>query len=131
MLHCDPLGYPRAFTYNDGFDIVHLPDRVNERTFDIVVYHGEGAQVLAVTDFIGIRVIPGQLSGGRSVRLTFDPLPEPPVIPGVEIRYEFKGVSVSLGRTHTAVKRRHGRAHRVRYSLVRTPGKCLQGRTQA
>jgi hypothetical protein len=28
MLHCDPLGYPRSFTYNYGFEIVHLPDRV-------------------------------------------------------------------------------------------------------
>ena len=28
MLHCDPLGYPRSFTYNYGFEIVTLPDRV-------------------------------------------------------------------------------------------------------
>jgi hypothetical protein len=28
MLHCDPLGYPRSFTYNYGFEFVRLPDRV-------------------------------------------------------------------------------------------------------
>ena len=28
MMHCDPLGYPRSFTYNYGFEFVHLPDRV-------------------------------------------------------------------------------------------------------
>jgi hypothetical protein len=28
MLICDPLGYPRWFTYNYGFEFVMLPDRV-------------------------------------------------------------------------------------------------------
>jgi hypothetical protein len=28
MLICDPLGYPRLFTYNYGFQFVMLPDRV-------------------------------------------------------------------------------------------------------
>jgi hypothetical protein len=28
MLICDPLGYPRWFTYNYGFEFIRLPDRV-------------------------------------------------------------------------------------------------------
>jgi hypothetical protein len=28
MMHCDPLGYPRSFVYNYGFEFVKLPDRV-------------------------------------------------------------------------------------------------------
>ena len=28
MMLCDPLGYPRAFTYNYGMEFGHLPDRV-------------------------------------------------------------------------------------------------------
>ena len=27
MLICDPLGYPRWFTYNYGYEFIHLPDR--------------------------------------------------------------------------------------------------------
>jgi hypothetical protein len=70
---------------------------VNEVTFDVVLYHGKGTRILAVTDFIGIRVIPGRLTAAGGVRLSFDPLPEPPSIPGVQITYEFKGVTVRLG----------------------------------
>jgi len=28
MIHCDPLGWPRSFTYNYGFEFIMLPDRV-------------------------------------------------------------------------------------------------------
>src|ERR1051325_1671121 len=28
MLICDPLGYPRAYAYNYGFEFIMLPDRV-------------------------------------------------------------------------------------------------------
>ena len=28
MMHCDPLGYPRSFTYHYGMEFVMLPDRV-------------------------------------------------------------------------------------------------------
>jgi hypothetical protein len=28
MLHCDPLGFPRSFTYNYGFEFITLPDRI-------------------------------------------------------------------------------------------------------
>jgi hypothetical protein len=28
MLHCDPLGYPRSFTYHYGYELITLPDRV-------------------------------------------------------------------------------------------------------
>src|SRR5262245_48438717 len=27
MLRCDPMGWPRYFTYNYGFELLHLPDR--------------------------------------------------------------------------------------------------------
>jgi hypothetical protein len=109
--------------------IVHRPDRVNEVTFDIVLYHGKGARVLAVTDFIGIRVIPGRLTKSGGVRLAFDPLPTPPVIPGVEIRYEFKGASVRLDADRKVVKRVGQRRKRrtFRYSLIRTPKTCDTG----
>jgi hypothetical protein len=115
--------------------LVYLPEntpggaRVNERVFDIVFYHGKGEKVLAVTDFIGIRVIPGRLIQSGGVRLTFDPLPTPPEIPGLEIRYEFKGVSAQLGAKRTVVKRvgRHGQRRKFRYSLVRTPKTCDGG----
>jgi hypothetical protein len=106
--------------------IVNRPDRVNEVEFDIALYHAEGNKVLAVTDFIGIRVIPGRLTGSRGVQLTFDPLPEPPVIPGIEITYQFKDVSARLDAERTVVKRVGPRRRRrtFRYSLVRTPEKC-------
>jgi hypothetical protein len=109
--------------------IVHRPDRVNEVTFDVVLYHGEGTKVLAVTDFIGIRVIPGQLTEAGGVRLTFDPLPTPPEIPGITITYQFKGVSVSLSAKRKVVKRvgRPRRRRTFRHSLVRTPERCNGG----
>jgi hypothetical protein len=106
--------------------VVHRPDRVNEVTFDVVLYQGKGTRILAVTDFIGIRVIPGRLTAAGGVRLSFDPLPEPPIIPGITITYEFKGVSARLGTSRKVVRRvgpRHKR-RAVRYSLVRTPNKC-------
>ncbi len=28
MLHCDPLGFPRSFTYNYGFEFGYMPNRV-------------------------------------------------------------------------------------------------------
>jgi hypothetical protein len=109
--------------------IVNRPDRVNEVEFDIALYHGSGNKVLAVTDFIGIRVIPGRLTDSRGVRLTFDPLPEPPVIPGIQITYQFKGVSARLDAKRRVVKRVGPRRTRrtFRYSLVRTPMKCSGG----
>jgi len=109
--------------------VVHRPDRVNEVTFDIVLYHSRGTKVLAVTDFIGIRVIPGRLTESGGVRLTFDPLPEPPEIPGIQITYEFKGVSVRLGARRKVVKRVGPRRMRrtFLYSLVRTPKTCDRG----
>lgn len=109
--------------------LVHRPDVVNEVAFAIVLYHGRGARVLAVTDFIGIRVVPGRLAKSGGLRLSFDPLPTPPEIPGVEITYQFKGVSVTLGAERRVVKRVGRR--RVRrafdYSLVRTPERCDTG----
>jgi hypothetical protein len=109
--------------------IVHRPDRVNEVEFEIVLYHGTGTKVLAVTDFIGIRVIPGRLTNAGGVRLTFDPLPEPPVIPGIQITYQFKGVSAHLEARRKVVKRVGPRRTRrtFRYSLIRTPKKCAGG----
>ena len=63
------------------------------------------------------------------MRLTFDPLPEPPVIPGIELTYEFKGVSVRLDAKRKVVKRVGPRRTRrtFRYSLVRTPKRCDGG----
>lgn len=109
--------------------IVHRPDRLNEVTFDIVLYHGRDTKVLAVTEFIGIRVIPGRLTESGGVRLTFDPLPAPPEIPGIQITYEFKGVSVRLGARRKAVRRVGPRRTRrtFLYSLVRTPKTCDRG----
>jgi hypothetical protein len=109
--------------------LVHRPDRINEVAFDIVLYHGKGTKVLAVTDFIGIRVVPGRLTNSGGVRLTFDPLPTPPEIPGVQISYQFKGVSARLGVKRKAVKRVGPSRERrtFRYSLVRTPKKCDGG----
>jgi hypothetical protein len=106
--------------------IVHRPDRVNEVTFDVVLYHGKGTKILAVTDFIGIRVIPGQLTNSGGVRLAFDPLPTPPEIPNIQISYQFKGVSARLGGKRKVVKRIGPRRQRrtFRYSLVRTPKTC-------
>jgi hypothetical protein len=109
--------------------IVHRPDRVNEVAFDVVLYHGKGTKILAVTDFIGIRVVPGRLTRSGGVQLTFDPLPTPPEIPGVQITYQFKGVSVSLGAKRKVVERVGPRRRRrtLRYSLVRTPKTCDGG----
>ena len=109
--------------------IVHRPAGINPLDFDIVLYHGKGTKVLAVTDFIGIRVVPGQLTSAGGVRLTFDPLPTPPTFLGVPVSYEFKGVSVRLGAKRKVVKlvgRRRSR-RTFRYSLVRTPKKCDGG----
>lgn len=109
--------------------IVHRPAGVNPLEFDIVLYHGKGTKVLAVTDFIGIRVVPGRLTNAGRVRLTFDPLPTPPEIPGVQVTYEFKGVSVRLGAKRKVVKRVGARRVRrtFRYSLLRTPEQCDGG----
>jgi hypothetical protein len=109
--------------------IVHRPDADNTVTFDVALYHGSGSKVLAVTDFIGIRVIPARLTQSGGVRLSFDPLPEPPVIPGVEITYDFKGVSVRLGVKRKVVKRVGPQRKRrtFRHSLVSTPEKCKGG----
>ena len=107
--------------------IVHRTDRDNPLTFNLVLYHGAGTRVLAVTNFIGIRVVPGRLTDAGRVRLTFDPLPTPPQIPGIVISYTFRGVSVRLGAKRKVVKRVRGRRRAVRYSLVRTPKRCHGG----
>ena len=109
--------------------IVHRPDRVNEVEFRIVLYYGKDTKILAVTDFIGIRVVPGRLTESGGVRLTFNPLPTPPEIPGVAITYEFKGVSARLGATRKVIRRVGPRRLRrtFRYSLVRTPKACDGG----
>ena len=107
--------------------VVNRPDRVNEVEFEIILYHGKGTSILAVTDFIGIRVVPGTLTNAGGVRLTFDPLPTPPEIPGIQITYQFKGVSVRLGAQRKVVKRVGSRRLRrtVRHSLVKTPKRCI------
>ena len=107
--------------------VVHRPDRVNEVAFQVTMYQAKGTRILAVTNFIGIRVIPGRLTASGGVQLTFDPLPTPPQIPGIQITYEFKGVSVNLGAKRTVVKRVKGKRRKVRYSLVSTPKKCNGG----
>ena len=107
--------------------VVHRPDRVNEVAFQVALYQAAGTKILAVTDFIGIRVIPGRLTSSGGVQLTFDPLPTPPQIPGIVITYEFKGVSVNLGAKRTVVKRVKGKRRKVRHSLVLTPKKCNGG----
>lgn len=109
--------------------IVHRPAGVNEIPFAITLYHGPKENVLAVTEFIGVRVVPGTLTrtDGR-IELTFDPLPTPPVIPGVQLTYQFKGVSVDLGVSRKVVSRRKGGKRRtIRRSLVRTPDECPGG----
>ena len=110
--------------------IVHRPDGDNEVAFDVVLYHGQGHEGPR-----GDRLhrhprdprASSPTSGG--VRLSFDPLPEPPVIPGVEITYEFKGVSVRLGAKRKVVKRVGPRRKRrtFRHSLVSTPETCKGG----
>jgi hypothetical protein len=109
--------------------VVNRPDRVNEIEFKIVLFHGKGKRIHAVTDFIGIRVVPGSLTKAGGVRLSFDPLPTPPEIPGIQITYQFKGVSVRLGAKRRVVKRVGTRRVRraVRYSLVKTPKRCKGG----
>jgi hypothetical protein len=107
--------------------IVNRPDRVNTVTFDVALYHAKGSHVLAVTNFIGIRVIPAMLSKSGGVRLTFNPLPSPPQIPGVAITYQFKSVSATLGAKLRVVKRIHGKRRTLRYSLLKTPQKCSGG----
>jgi len=109
--------------------VVHRPNgTVNEVKFDLGLYLAKGTKVFAVTDFIGIRVVPGRLTDAGGVRVTFDPLPTPPEIPGVELTYEFKGVSVTLGAKRTEVRRVGARRARrtFRYSLVRTPERCAE-----
>jgi hypothetical protein len=108
--------------------IVHRPAGINEVTFDIRLYHGPQQRVLAVTEFIGIRVIPGRLERvDGALQLSFDPLPTPPEIPGVQISYEFKGVSAELGASRKVKKRVGGRRRTVRYNVVRTPPECPAG----
>lgn len=107
--------------------VVNRPDRVNDVTFDVALYHAKGAKVLAVTSFIGIRVIPARLTKSGGVRLSFDPLPSPPQIPGVQITYQFKGVSATLGARRKVIRRVHGKRRTVRYSLLETPQKCNGG----
>ena len=112
--------------------IVHRPVDDNQIDFDIVLHRGAKDNVLAVTEFIGTRVIPGRLRKvDGALELTFDPLPEPPVIPGVPLTYDFVGLSATLGakRTVTKTVRRDGRTVRrkVRYTLVRNPARCAGG----
>jgi hypothetical protein len=107
--------------------IVHRTDRDNPVTFNVVLYHGSGKKVLAVTEFIGIRVIPARLTASGGVRLSFNPLPTPPQIPGVVISYTFQGVSARLGAKRKVVKRVRGKRRTFRYSLVRTPKSCHGG----
>jgi hypothetical protein len=110
--------------------LVNRPIGPNNLTFDITFFRGAGSKVLAVTDFIGIRVIPGVLtSTGGGITLTFDPLPAPPPIPGVS--YQFTGVTADLGAKLKVVKRvgrkHHKRKKTFRYSLVKTPSACTTG----
>jgi hypothetical protein len=120
---------PRASRVGTGTltIVVHRPDRVNEVAFRVALYQAKGTRILAVTDFVGIRVIPGRLTNSGGVRLSFNPLPTPPQIPGITITYEFKSVSVNLGAKRTVVKRFKGKRRKVRHSLLLTPKRCNGG----
>jgi hypothetical protein len=123
---------PRASRLGTGrmTIIVFRPDgTTNELAFDLIINRSHGTGVLAVADFIGVRVIKGRLEGSADgVTLTFDPLPTPPAIPGVS--YAFKDVSATVGVTRTVVKRvkvkgsKKRKRKTTRYSLVRTPEAC-------
>ena len=113
--------------------LVTRPDgTINPLGIDITLYEGPKAEVFAVAFLVGNRVVPGKLERtADGIALTFDPLPEPPAIPGVS--YAFQGVSAELGVTRKVVKRVKvkGRKQRkrktVRRHLVRTPARCAAG----
>ena len=109
--------------------VVHRPDRVNEITFDIVLYHGKNSKVLAVTDFIGIRVVPGRLIESGGVRLSFDPLPTPPDIPGHRDHLRVQGRVRSPGRQAEGreASRAAATAPDVPVQPRRTPTSCKAG----
>jgi hypothetical protein len=123
---------PKASTLGTGSLslLVQRPIGPNNLTFTITFFRGSGSKVLAVTDFIGIRVIPGVLDAtSDGITLTFDPLPTPPPIPGVS--YQFTGVTADLGAKLKVVKkvRKHHKKVKktFRYSLVATPKTCSAG----
>ena len=106
---------------------VTTPQGPRDLPVDSKLYLGRSNKVLAVTFLAGVRVVPGTIEDGDGIALTFDPLPVPPVIPGVS--YTFKRVTVDLGVSRKVARRVRGtsRRRKVRIHLVRTPAECAGG----
>ena len=116
--------------HGGAHDHRHRPVDDNEIAFDIVLYRGDKDAVLAVTEFIGTRVIPGRLRKvDGALELTFDPLPEPPVIPGVELSYESRACPSPRrpadGDKGTGAAA--GRGKKVRYTSCARRRECQDG----
>lgn len=54
MLICDPLGFPRLFAYNYGFEFVQLPDRVLQFFAHHLERRAETADGSAAAAMVGI-----------------------------------------------------------------------------
>jgi hypothetical protein len=125
---------PAKSRLGSGQMIIHVdkPGGPRDLPIPITLYLGKKKALLAVAFLAGVRVVPGSISDAHGIRVTFDPLPVPPVIP--QVSYRFVGVSLDLGVTRRVKHRvkRHGRHHHkrkvkiVRYKLVHT-GPCTAG----
>jgi len=115
---------------------VDKPSGPRDLPVPIKLYIGKKNSLLAVAFLAGVRVVPGSISGGSSgIKITFNPLPTPPVIP--QVSYRFLGVTVDLGGVTRKITRKvktgHGKHKKVRVKVVRrihlvtTPSKCASG----
>jgi hypothetical protein len=111
--------------------MVHRPNgTLNKLPIDIRLYQGPKTKIYAIAFLAGNRVVPGTLvENADGIVLTFDPLPDPPPIPGVS--YDFLDVSVDLGVTRSITRKvgpkGHKRKKKFTYSLVTTPTDCSAG----
>jgi hypothetical protein len=120
---------PRKSRIGSALMVIHVdkPAGPSDLPVDIKLYLGSSNKVMAVAFLAGVRVVPGKIERANGIALIFDPLPEPPVIPGVS--YQFKRVTVDLGASRKVTRRVKGtkRRRKVRLHLVRTPPECAAG----
>lgn len=111
--------------------IVHVVSSKSTRTatFPLNMYLRTNTAVVGVAFIGGPKVVPGTLNTAGGVALSFNPLPKPPMFPGVTLSLE--QVSINLGASRTVVTRKH-EGHgkhkivvtRTHYNLIHTPATC-------
>jgi hypothetical protein len=131
---------PKASAIGSGSLVigVTLPDgSTRDANFALRAYLSRGTRMWMLAEVTGWRVVPGTLvASANGLSFVFDPLPTPPPFPNVS--YEFKSITLDVGKSTTVKKVVHlkrppgskqprTRTTKTRYDLIHAPAECATG----